>query len=354
MNGFAAQKLHPIFDVTAVFAGGNALGAYHLGVCEGMTETGLKPSWLVGASIGAVTAALYAGGPTGDPLQPLRTFWDQAAQPTLPWLDFMPQGIRSRLNNENALTGLLFGRPGVFRPRYPGPWSLVPGVPSDVAVRDLRPLARSLESLVDFDRLNDGKCRVSILALDVETGEEVWFDNRDQPIRVEHLLASCALAPLFPPVEIEGRLLCDAGLGNNLPFDRVFHEAPDHNILCIASDLFHPDHGRPETLDQTVARAQDLAFAIQTRRSVAALARERELVRQRSPESPSSILAHLAYQAPGHQRGLKTLDFSSRSIKERAAKGRSDFEAMLPRLHAAPQNRPLAYLGPDNTETNAA
>lgn len=342
------------FDIAAVFAGGNALGAYHLGVCEGMTEARIEPSWLVGASIGAVTAALYAGSPPEDRLALLRRFWTDAAQPSLSWLDAMPHQTRAYLNNGQALTAVLMGRPGVFSWRYPGLWSLLPGMPPDVALRDSQPLMRTLERLVDFDRLNNGESRVSVLTLDVETGEEVWFDSREQTIRAEHIVASCALAPLFPPIEIEGRLLCDAGLGNNLPFDKVFREASSRNMLCIASDLFHPEHGRPETLDQTVARAQDLAFAIQTKRSVAALIRERELMQQHDANVPSSILAHLAYQAPGHQRGLKSLDFSSRSLAERMRRGRADFDVMLPHLHTAPHDAPLAYLPPMSESVSEA
>lgn len=90
----------------------------------------------------------------------------------------------------------------------------------------LRPMAATLNALIDFGRLNDGDKRVSFVAIDMEAGEEVWFDNTEMRITVEHLLACTALAPLFPPVEIDGRLLCDAGIANNLPFDRMFRDVP--------------------------------------------------------------------------------------------------------------------------------
>ena len=113
----------------------------------------------------------------------------------------------------------------------------------------------------------------------MEAGEEVWFDNRERTITVEHLLACTALAPLFPPVEIDGRLLCDGGFANNLPFDRVFHDRPAVGQLCIAVDLYSATHGRPATLDETVAKGQNLGFAIQARRNAAALRREWESLR---------------------------------------------------------------------------
>ena len=152
-------------------------------------------------------------------------------------------------------------------------------MPPDRALADHTPLARTLERLIDFDRLNGAEERLSIVTIDMESGEEVWFDNRHDRITPKHLLACTALAPLFPPVELNDRLLCDAGFGNNLPFDRVFRDPPKRDTLCIAVDVYNLSHGRPGTLDQTVARVQDLGFAMQSRRSVDALARERGLTR---------------------------------------------------------------------------
>jgi NTE family protein len=114
--------------------------------------------------------------------------------------------------------------------------------------------------------------------------------------------------------------------------------------MCVAVDLYSLEHDRPNTIDGTIARVQDLTFASQSRRAVAALARERELLRQINPASPPAILAHLAYRAPGHQRGLKSLDYSRISIEERISQGRSDIDAMLPRLASAPHDQALAYV----------
>lgn len=328
-----------------VLGGGNALGAYHLGVCEQLRGAGIEPDWYLGTSIGAVTAAILVGNPPETRLERLRVFWEEAIQ-TAPDISAFGGEFRARLNNDLALAALLFGRPGQFRARYPGIWSLLPGMPPDRAIRDHAPLQRTIELLVDFSRLNDAAERVSIVALDMETGEEIWFDNRQGGILPEHLLAATALAPLFPPVEIDGRLLCDAGFANNLPVDRVFAVPPERDLLCIAVDLFHLGHGRPATLDETIARVQDLAFASQTRRAIAGLLRERDLARRLDPQAPSAVLAHLALQPTGHQRTLKPLDYSRSSIGERIAEGRADAEAMLARLRDAPRDQPLAYLAP--------
>jgi NTE family protein len=334
------------FEVSLVLGGGNALGAYHLGVCERLFADGLEPSWCLGASIGAVTAAILIGNSAEERLDKLAAFWRQAAQLSPFSAMDLPEEARARYNNDYALGALMFGRPGLFQSRFPGLWSLLPGMPPDLALRDHRPLAATLERLIDFERLNGSSTRLSILSLDLESGDEVWFDNRGGHITPQHLLATTALSPLFAPVEIDGRLLCDAGFGNNLPFDRAFREGLARDQLCIGVDLYCAAHGRPQTLDETVVRVQDLAFSIQSRRAVTAVARERALLRRVDPASPSAILAHLAYRAPGHQRSLKPLDFSERSITERRRQGWFDAETMLPRIAAAPRDEPLVYIPP--------
>ncbi|TFL16248.1 patatin-like phospholipase family protein [Jannaschia formosa] len=334
-------------ELSLVLGGGNALGAYHLGACEALLGAGWEPGWLIGASIGAVTAAILAGNPPARRLDRLQRFWDSARQPDLAAWWPVPERLRAYYNNSHALAAFMNGRPGLYGPRYPGLYSLFPGMLPDRAIRDHAPLAATLNELIDFDQLNGGGPRVSFISIDIETGEEVWFDSRETRITPRHLLACTALAPLFPPVEIDGRLLCDAGVVNNLPIDRVFRDRPTAGQLSIAVDLFSASHGRPETLDETVARVQDLGFAMQARRSVAALRREMDLLQRLDPERPASILAHLAYRAPGSQRSLKGLDFSERSLCERAAQGAADMESMLHRIARETADDGFVYLGPD-------
>jgi NTE family protein len=103
------------FETALVLGGGNALGAYHLGACETLLNAGVTPSWYLGTSIGAVVAALLVGNPPETRLDRLRTFWEEATQAgrslASSWL---PEGLRARLNNDHALSALLFGRPGLF------------------------------------------------------------------------------------------------------------------------------------------------------------------------------------------------------------------------------------------------
>lgn len=310
-------------DLALVFAGGNAVGAYHAGTYEALHGHGLRPDWVVGASIGAVTAAIVAGSAPEDRVAKLRTFWDEATQATGP----SPTGLlkpRQVYNGLHALLSLVGGRPTIFGHRFPGPWSALPWVPNDVALFDNRPLLRTLERLVDFGRLNRGDTRLTVGCVDVETGEEVYFDTARQEVRPEHVLASTAILPAFPPVEIDERVLCDAGYTNNLPLDPLFATEPERDLLCIASDLFSLRAPRPASLDAVLERANDLIFASPPRRAIAGLRREYELRERLDPTGPAVTLLHLVYQAGADELAAKSFDFSPSSIRDRWAAGGRD------------------------------
>ncbi|GJD94515.1 patatin-like phospholipase family protein [Methylobacterium iners] len=310
-------------DTALVLAGGNALGAYHAGAYEVLHERGIQPHWVVGASIGAVTAAIIVGNAPQDRVATLRQFWDEATQHTGPSItDWLKP--RQYYNGLHALLTLAQGRPNMFQHRFPGLLSALPWMPNDVALFDHSPLLGTLNRLVDFDRLNGGDTRLSVGCVDVETGEEVYFDTAHQTIRPEHILASTSLLPSFPPVEIEGRLLCDAGYTNNLPLDPLFVTEPTRDLLCIAVDLFSLQAPRPASLDAVLERANDLIFASSGRRAIAGLRREYALRQQLEPNGPGVTLLHVVYQAAADQLAAKSFDYSPSSIRDRWAAGGRD------------------------------
>ena len=325
-----------------MLGGGNALGAYHLGACEALLDI-FRPDRIVGTSIGAVTGAIIAGNTPEARLDRLRAFWRQASRPGPPpgwgWDE-----ARARQSVQAGLAALLGGRPGLFHGGLSALWpQLVPGLPAR-GLNDHRPLARTLAEYLDFDRLNRADPELHVATLDMESGREVWFDSRRDRIVPEHLLACTAFPPLFPAVELDGCLLCDAGPVNNTPVDRAFALEAERPLLCIAVDLFSLEHGRPSGLNGTGARAQDLVFAGQTRRAIEAIGRERSLLRRLDPESPPAVLARIAFRAPGHQRALKSLDFSRASVDERIAQGRADAEALLARLDEVAWDAPFVEI----------
>ncbi|MFC6048223.1 patatin-like phospholipase family protein, partial [Methylobacterium hispanicum] len=307
-------------DLALVFAGGNAVGAYHAGTYEALHGHGLRPDWVVGASIGAVTAAIVAGNAPEDRVAKLRAFWDEATLATGP----SPTGLlkpRQVYNGLHALLALAWGRPSIFGHRLPGLWSALPWVPNDVALFDNKPLLRTLERLIDFERLNRGGTRLTVGCVDIETGEEVYFDTARQEVRPEHILASTAILPAFPPVEVDGRVLCDAGYTNNLPLDPLFENEPERDLLCIASDLFSLRAPRPASLDAVLERANDLIFASPPRRAIAGLRREYALRERLDPAGPAVTLLHLVYQTGADELAAKSFDFSPSSIRDRWSAG---------------------------------
>jgi NTE family protein len=169
---------------------------------------------------------------------------------------------------------MLLGQPGLFRPRL----AVGEGMGVAPSLYDLGAMRERLPELLDFDRLNGGEPRLSVAATDVVSGERVVFDTaRGARIGPEQLAASCALLPLFAPVEIEGRLLGDGGLAANAPLDLVLDEPGGGDLLCFVVELFALRGRRPQTLAASMARAADLAFGGQTRRILEGREREHRL-----------------------------------------------------------------------------
>ena len=96
---------------------------------------------------------------------------------------------------------MAFGVPGFFTPRWPPPALAERQTPGAVSFYDTAPLVATLDRLVDWDRLNDGKVRLSVGAVAVETGNFRYFDTTTDRIDARHIMASGALPPGLPPVE---------------------------------------------------------------------------------------------------------------------------------------------------------
>ena len=147
------------FNVVLVLSGGNALGAFEAGVYEALHEHGLQPDWIIGASIGAINGALIAGSAPDRRIETLRTFWRPAPSgaPPLPWLGALETSRRTNAVGWSAT----LGRPGSFGPMLS---TLAPWADSQPSIYETDQLATTLETLVDFDRLNTSRCRYTATA----------------------------------------------------------------------------------------------------------------------------------------------------------------------------------------------
>jgi len=83
--------------------------------------------------------------------------------------------------------------------------------------------------------------RLSVGALNVRTAQFSYFDSEKIRIRPEHVMASGALPPAFPPVEIDGEQYWDGGLFSNTPLQYMVDYSPRRSRLIFQVDLF-PAH----------------------------------------------------------------------------------------------------------------
>ena len=246
--------------------GGGALGAYQAGAYEGMQERGVAPDWVTGVSIGSINAALIVGNAPQKRVARLREFWDlvSSGMPIVPPAQMDP--VHVALNRWSAASAAAFGVPGFFAPRLPPAFLMPDGLPGALSLYDTSPLRATLEELVDFDRINDDKrIRLSVGAVDVRTGNSVYFDNHRQPVRADHVMASGALPPGFPAIEIDGGHYWDGGIVTNSPLWYVLDDSPHIDALIVQVDLFNARGDVPVNIDQVLERAKDIQYSSKTR-----------------------------------------------------------------------------------------
>ncbi len=123
----------------------------------------------------------------------------------------------------------------------------------------------TLERLVDFDRINSGEMRFSVGAVNVATGNFVYFDNRTHTIRPEHVMASGALPPGFPAIEIEGEHYWDGGLVSNTPLQWVLECADRQDTLAFQVDVWSARGSVPRTLGEVATRHKEIQYSSRTR-----------------------------------------------------------------------------------------
>jgi NTE family protein len=247
--------------VALVLQGGGALGSYQAGVYEALSTSQYIPDWIAGISIGAVNAAIIAGNAPEKRVERLRSFWEGVTAPPSLWpaLSSTITGDHCRTSSLNAL---MFGQPGFFAPHPPMHW-LLGAAPT--SYYNTSALKDTLERLVDFDRINAREIRFSVAAVNVRTGNFVYFDNAHMPIRPEHVMASGALPPGFPAVEIDGEYYWDGGLVSNTPLQYVLESIPRRSRLTFQVDLFHARGRQPINLAEVSEREKDIRYSSKTR-----------------------------------------------------------------------------------------
>jgi NTE family protein len=247
--------------VALVLQGGGALGSYQAGVYEALSTSEYLPDWVAAISIGAINAAIIAGNAPEHRVERLKAFWGGITAPSSLW-PILSCAMTGGHRGASSLNALMFGQPGFFSPRPPIHWLLGP---ASTSYYDTSALKATLERLVDFDRINAREIRFSVGAVNVRTGNFAYFDNAHMTIRPEHVMASGALPPGFPAVEIDGECYWDGGLVSNTPLQYVVEYIPRRSRLTFQVDLFHASGRRPANLEEVGEREKDIRYSSRTR-----------------------------------------------------------------------------------------
>ncbi len=251
-------------QVVVVFQGGGALGAYQGGVYQALHEAEIEPHWVIGTSIGAINAAIIAGNDFAARLDRLREFCARMERkPFLPATPFpLPFALPGGIAAAHMMT-ILGGIAGYFSPNRALAWG---GVYASVGAEHagfytIDALHETLSSIVDFERLNSGKPRLTVGAVNVRSGMMHYFDSRSMPITLKHVLASGALPPAFPAVRIDGDPYWDGGIYSNTPIETVFDDNLRRDSLVFTVQVWHATGPEPESVWEVLNRQKDIQFA---------------------------------------------------------------------------------------------
>jgi NTE family protein len=321
-----------------VLQGGGALGAYQAGVYQALHEAGLEPDWVAGMSIGGINAAIIAGNPPEVRVERLREFWETITE--RPTWAFAPDGDdpRKARNAWSSWTTMLFGQPGFFTPQMPNPWFSMRGAKTATSFYDNAPLRETLLRLVDFELLNRRTTRYACGAVNVLNGNFAYFDSATTEIIPEHIMASGALPPALPMVNIGTDYYWDGGLVSNTPLQHVLENTRSENVLIFQVDLFSARGNLPRDMHEVLARQKDIQYSSRTRLVTDYFQKQHNLnlllrrvldkvpedmlsdeerdMKQRLADVPEVTILHLIYQQTAYESQAKDFEFSGTSMRE--------------------------------------
>jgi len=343
-------KRTPFEQIALLLQGGGALGSYQAGVYQALAEADLHPDWVAGISIGAFNSAIIAGNPPEKRVERLREFWETICSPPLgipyfKFVDLKNDFNHQTVNQARAWNILMFGAPNFFVPRPP-PTVFFPGDVLKASFYDNSPIRPTLARLVDFDRVNAGDMRFSVGAVDVCSGNFIYFDTTTHHIGVEHVVASGSLPPGFPATEVDGCHYWDGGLVSNTPLQWVLDSRPRRDTLAFQVDLWNARGALPKDLIDVEVRHKEIVYSSRTRAATDhyknaqkvrnALStlltklpnelrgtEEAKILEQHADDKVCTI-AHLIYRSKSYEGISKDFEFSRRTMEEHWQAGYRD------------------------------
>lgn len=330
-------------QVVLALQGGGALGAYQVGVYQAMHEAGVEPDWVIGTSIGAINGAIIAGNEPRYRMDRLRQFWHRMEQNALGF-SAMPRALA------NAVT-VGQGIPAFFEPNLSSWWNPDARVGVEHAsFYQTTPLRTTLDTLVDFDYINDRHTRLTVGAVNARNGDMRYFDSRKDALNASHVMASGALPPAFPAVRIDGQPYWDGGIYSNTPIEAVLDDEPRRSSVIFSVQVWNPDGSEPQSMLQVLDKYKEIQYAsrasnIEQQRK---LHRLRHVIRQltlhlsdeaaMSPEvrelaawGCGTTMHVLSLKAPrvGNEDHTKDIDFSAAGIRARWHAGYEDTKRFI-------------------------
>ena len=347
----ASRAARPPGQLVLVLQGGGALGAYQVGVYEAMHEAGLEPEWVIGTSIGAINAAIISGNKPADRLERLNEFWSRIEHQA--WGASLPDWFGLGNTMANAAT-MLSGISSFFSPN-PAAWR---GQMAEIGIEkasyySTAPLRETLAELVDFDYLCECRTRLTVGAVNAASGEMRYFDSRDEPLGVDHIVASGALPPSFGAVRIEGDPYWDGGIYSNTPIEAVLDDKPRKDSVIFAVNVWHQAGPEPESIWQVMGRVKDIQYASRAdshilrqkqihhlRHVIRELTKQIAAGKQASEQveelaawgcSTTMHVAHLVAPRLDTEDHTKDIDFTAEGISRRRKAGYADTLRMIER-----------------------
>jgi NTE family protein len=195
----------PAIPKTAfVLAGGGSRGAVQIGMLAELVERGIRADRVYGASVGAINGAAYASNPTPEGIERMADIWRR-----LKGDDIFP---RSALD---------------------GPWLFLQKRPAVHANKGLRTI---IEAGIDFEQIEDAAIPFELVTTSLTDGRERWIAHGNA---VEAILASSAIPSIFPPVTIDGDVLVDGGVVNNVPISRALAAGCTRIFVLLCGPLHY-------------------------------------------------------------------------------------------------------------------
>jgi NTE family protein len=195
----------PTLPKTAfVLAGGGSRGAVQIGMLAELVDRGIRADRVYGASVGAINGAAYASNPTPEGIERMAEIWRK-----LKGDDIFPRSVLD------------------------GPWLFLQKRPAVHANTGLRTI---IEEGIDFEQIEDAAIPFELVTTSLTDGRERWIAHGNA---VEAILASSAIPSIFPPVTIDGDVLVDGGVVNNVPISRALAAGCTRIFVLLCGPLHY-------------------------------------------------------------------------------------------------------------------